>query len=162
MTVSSVIQLQGLLYACGFGFLLGVWYDGFLVVAYIRPLSRIGRFIADMAFCLTGAVFFFLFALTVNGGHFRWYLFCGTAVGFLVWRITFGRLLLTTVLKILKPLKKAKKRLLKQKEQTFVKIDKFLKKTGAKTHIFFIKHLHPRGSMVYNKNGDREHTEGDG
>ena len=84
MTVSSVTQLQGLLYACGFGFILGVWYDVFFSVACIRPPSRFGRFIADAVFCLTGTVLFFLFALTVNGGSYRWYLFCGTAVGFCV------------------------------------------------------------------------------
>ena len=150
MTASSVTQLQGLLYSCGFGLLLGAWYS----VWHWRQMSVMRCAVCDVVFCLSGAVLFFLFTLTVTGGAFRWYLFCGTATGFFTWRATFGFLLKKVVYITSGYFRTVKKRLKRTKEQMFGNIHKFLKKTCPKTHIFFKKHLQRKGQLVYNKRGD--------
>lgn len=145
MTASSAAQLQGLLFSCGFGFLLAGIYDVFSVVGYLRRYSRLGAFFSDVLFCLVGALLFFLFALVTTGGAYRWFLFGGTALGFWAWRVSVSRLLFAALRVIYKPLCLLKNRISNGTEQMFGKIAKFTKKICAKMHIFFKKDLKHRG-----------------
>lgn len=88
MGLTNGEQWRQLLFCGGMGFLLGAYYDIFFDRVY-RFGTR--RFFLDILFCISGALFLFLFALGAMNGKLRLYLFVGTAIGFAVYRRTVGR-----------------------------------------------------------------------
>ncbi|MCL2487877.1 MAG: spore cortex biosynthesis protein YabQ [Oscillospiraceae bacterium] len=92
LTFTNLGQLQQLLLAVGMGLLLGVFYDLFRVIRIVMASSARVIFFQDMAFFSAAAVMTFLFALAINAGRLRLYLFFGMAIGFGVYYLTVGRL----------------------------------------------------------------------
>lgn len=75
----------------GLGFLLGLYYDAFRVARVMMQSGKRVIFVQDVFYCLSSALVFFLFAVSVNGGRLRWYLFLGAALGLAAYRMTAGR-----------------------------------------------------------------------
>lgn len=75
----------------GLGFLLGLYYDAFRVARVMMHSGKRVIFVQDVFYCLSCALVFFLFTVSVNGGRLRWYLFLGTALGLAAYRMTVGR-----------------------------------------------------------------------
>ena len=65
----------------GFGFLLGAAYE---LLHFLRRLLRRRALPWDVGFALPAAVWFFLYALTQNGGRLRVHLLLALATGFAV------------------------------------------------------------------------------
>ena len=95
-------QLYELFLSCGCGFLLGAYYDVFRLLRVMLPCRRWTVFVQDVVFFVTAAVITFLFDLTLTGGLLRFYLFVGLAAGFLAYRFTLGRLVMTCAATVLR------------------------------------------------------------
>ena len=87
-------QLYELFLSCGFGFLIGVYYDVFRVIRLMIPCRPVAVFFQDLFFFVTSAAATFLFDLTLTGGQLRFYLFLGLAAGFVAYYFTLGRLVM--------------------------------------------------------------------
>lgn len=94
MGITNGGQLDGLFLSCGFGFLLGLYYDVFRVARLIMHSSKRVIFFEDLFFFLSSAVITFFFSLTVTGGEMRLYLFFGILVGFAAYYFTIGRVVM--------------------------------------------------------------------
>ena len=94
MGITNGGQLGGLFLSCGFGFLLGLYYDVFRVARLIMHSSKRVIFFEDLVFFVSAAVFTFFFALTVTGGEMRLYLFLGLVIGFAAYYFTIGRVVM--------------------------------------------------------------------
>ncbi len=85
-------QLYLIFLFCGLGYLLGLYYDIFRIVRLIMQSGKWTVFIEDIIFCLTSTLLFFLYSLSLTGGHIRWHLTFGAAVGFWAYRVTMSKL----------------------------------------------------------------------
>lgn len=91
MEWSNSGQLYNLFLSCGFGFLVGAYYDVFRVIRLMLPCRRGAVFFQDVFFFVTFAAATFLFDLTLTGGQLRFYLFIGMGAGFAAYHFTLGR-----------------------------------------------------------------------
>lgn len=91
MGITGGVQIEGLLYACGLGFLIGVVYELFRSFREISPPSRTVCFVQDILFCLVSALLMFFAFLMISDGKIYPYLLVGTLVGFFVFYCTVGR-----------------------------------------------------------------------
>lgn len=85
------IQLWGLLYACGLGFWLGLYYELFRTLRLLLPPTARGCFFQDVFFCLSAALVTFFCFLSISDGNMYPYLFIGEMAGFFSFYCTLGR-----------------------------------------------------------------------
>ncbi len=85
----------------GLGFLLGLYYDAFRVARVMMHSGKRVIFLQDVFYCLSSALLFFLFTISVTGGRMRWYLFVGTFAGFFAYRLTVGRLVVKVARRVI-------------------------------------------------------------
>lgn len=95
MELTNGGQLYNLFLSCGLGFLLGALYDVFRVLRLVMRSRAKTVFFEDMLYFLLCAVITFFFALSINGGQLRWYLFAGSILGFAAYYLTIGRVVVT-------------------------------------------------------------------
>ena len=107
MTVTNVHQLQQLLLSGGFGFLLGIYYELFRLWRLWFRSSPRAIFFQDLVFFVTASAATFLFDLCLSGGMFRLYLFLGIGLGFAVYYVTVGRLVMSVSRRLMRRLKAA-------------------------------------------------------
>jgi len=87
-------QIAEMLWAVGFGAALGVYYDVFRVIRIVMQPSARVIFLHDLLYFASAAAATFLFTLAINGGYLRVYIFAGMAVGFGVYYVTVGKLVI--------------------------------------------------------------------
>ncbi len=92
MTVSG--QLQMFLLSCGVGFLLGILYDVFRLLRMAFFKQALAVFIQDVLYWCACAVCSFLFILAVNSGEIRSFLLVGELIGWLIYYLTLGSLVM--------------------------------------------------------------------
>ncbi len=83
-------QSRVFLYSCGFGFLLGFLFDVFSFLGEFFPKKRgfiIARDFVYMVFC---TFLMFLFGLSVHNGSFKFYVYAGAAIGWLIYYFSAG------------------------------------------------------------------------
>jgi hypothetical protein len=90
MGVTGTLQVEGFLYACGLGFLLGGIYEIFRTVHLLFPPSARGCFIQDVGFCLIATLLTFFGFLAIADGNLYPYLFIGEGIGFFAFYKTMG------------------------------------------------------------------------
>lgn len=93
MGVTGTAQLTGLFFACGVGFLIGLYYELFRTLRLLFPPTARGCFFQDVFFCLTAAVAVFFCLLAITDGVLYLYSFLGIAAGFFACYYTVGRVL---------------------------------------------------------------------
>lgn len=153
-------QLYCLFLFGGFGFLLGIYYDGFRVWRVLCGTPKHRTLWQDMAFMLTAAPAFFLLSLALTGGAMRWYLFGGTLLGFAAYRATVGRVLVRAVVRLRRVLGRVGRRvwrvltaplrwLLSLLRVPLAFLGRTLKKIGHKFVGFFKKLLQFCHSILY-------------
>lgn len=114
MGFENTEQLRELFLSGGMGFLLGLYYDAFRILrSWLRP-SRFCIFLQDCAYALTSAVFTFLFVLALNGGVLRFYVLVGVLAGFFAYRYTVGRVIIHSVLWLIRKSEKMARHIEKQ------------------------------------------------
>lgn len=140
-------QLNGLFLSCGFGFLTGVWYDVLRVIRTVLRFGKIGVFLSDMLFCVSTATAFFFFSFPLTGGAVRGYLLLGTALGFVVYLYTVGRVFVWFCLAIVRFIKRLTGPLFRLVSAIFGKIATLLSvpvcfvRKKTKKIVFFLKKL---------------------
>lgn len=87
------MQLIGLLYACGLGFWLGLYYTFFRAIRLVFPPSAVGCFFQDVFFCVSATLVVFFVFLGIADGNGYPYLFAGIVAGFFAFHKTCGRFL---------------------------------------------------------------------
>lgn len=91
MAITGDIQLWRLLYACGLGFWLGLYYELFRTLRLLLPPTARSCFFQDVFFCLTAALITFFCFLSIADGAMYPYLFLGELAGFFSFYYTLGR-----------------------------------------------------------------------
>lgn len=93
MGISGTAQLTGLFYACGVGFLIGLYYELFRTLRLLFPPTAKSCFFQDVFFCLTAAVAVFFCLLAITDGVLYLYSLVGIAAGFFACYYTVGSVL---------------------------------------------------------------------
>lgn len=104
MGISGNVQLGSLLYACGLGFWLGLYYELFRTLRLLLPPTAKSCFFQDVFFCLSAAITTFFCFLAIADGRLLPYLFVGEIIGFFAFYFTVGLIfhqLLAVFLRIL-------------------------------------------------------------
>jgi len=91
--VTGEVQVLTFLYACGLGFLLGVYYELFRTMRLFTPPTVLTCIIQDVFFCLSAAMISFFFVLGLTDGVFYPYVLFGELLGFAVFYGTVGNVL---------------------------------------------------------------------
>lgn len=86
-------QLWLLLYSCGLGVALGLLFEAFDVAVKIVRRRRRMVFIIDVSYLALASLISFYFSLAVMDGMLHPLLFGGSLFGFVVERMTIGRLI---------------------------------------------------------------------
>ncbi len=87
---SSSEQIKVFLYACGFGFALGLFYELFTFLRCIAKLKKKGTVICDFIYGFFSVIMLFVFSLAVNNGKFQSYYYIGAFFGWMVYYYSFG------------------------------------------------------------------------
>lgn len=100
-------ELQFLLYAILFGAFLTSVYDIFRILRRVFPHGNILVSIEDLLFWIFCAVSVFYLLNAQSDGRLRWFSVVGAALGMSVYRVTFGRLLVSLFVFIFSKCRKA-------------------------------------------------------
>ena len=131
----------------GYGLLCGVAFT-LLSLLFSKKLRRpTARAVADIACLGTAAVGLFLLSLPLTDGRPRFWLFCGTVAGFLVWKRWCASPFCRGCLFLGRPLVAAARTIARLWEIPRVK----LQKNCQKTEIFFKNLLKSKRNLLYNK-----------
>lgn len=120
--VSGVLFLDGFVFkhlltslaALILGMQLGVVYDVFKILRIIGLNSKIATFFEDIIFFLVSTVSFFWFYMNVTEGKFRIYPVLVAVLGFFIYEVTLGKVVVFLMKKIVGAIKKAVKFLYKK------------------------------------------------
>ena len=93
MELTFAQQSAAFLYSFVLGAGLAVFYGLIKFCRFSLSLSKAAVIVLDVFFMLVWAVSVFFFSLAFLSGYIRFYVFIGSLAGFLVYRLTFGRLL---------------------------------------------------------------------
>ncbi len=77
-------QVRVFLYSCGFGFLLGILFEFFMLFTLVLPHSKIVAFVTDFLYMVTCTFLMFIFSLSVHNGSFEFYVYAGAVIGWIV------------------------------------------------------------------------------
>lgn len=91
MKISYVLQLKDFSIMLGIGLILGVFY-GILNMLLSIKKNIILQIIIDIIFSITALSTLILSINIINMGEFRFFLFAGYLIGFILERITIGKL----------------------------------------------------------------------
>lgn len=100
MNMSTANQAYIFLIAVYGGLIIGVIYDIFRVVRSITQSGKWFTAVIDFVFWVLVAFLLFYMLFKVNGGQIRFYTLIGIALGWSLYRLTIGALVVKTLLKI--------------------------------------------------------------
>lgn len=162
-SVTITAQTQMFLLSCGFGFLLGLLYDGFRIfrMAFLKQKTVV--FFQDILYFIVCGCLTFLFCLTMNYGEIRGYVLLGEVLGWIVYYFSLGAMIFRASSAIVKVLNKVVQFILLALSapfrfvfHVFWKTAGFFvglsKKIAEKFHINFRITLKPHGGLLYNHN----------
>ncbi|MBQ8906022.1 MAG: spore cortex biosynthesis protein YabQ [Ruminococcus sp.] len=92
--------------SCLCGPVIGVVFDCFRALRAIFPHNRLLVALEDCLFFSLYAVFLLCFSLTMARGELRWFYIAGNLLGFLVYYLTVGRIVLGILRCICKPIRR--------------------------------------------------------
>ncbi len=93
-------QLEVFLISCGVGLVLGLIYDIFRVFRIVVPHTNLLVAIEDVILITLYSVFTMCFAFSLMRGQIRVFFLVGNALGFTVWLLTIGSIVVKTVNRI--------------------------------------------------------------
>ena len=91
MKISFIFQLKDLGIIFGIGIILGIFYGILNIINNIKEYVFI-RILCDIIFTVTATITFILLVQKINFGSVRGYLLVGYILGFIVERISIGKL----------------------------------------------------------------------
>ncbi len=83
-------QTRLFLYSAGYGFLLGILYDLFRNIRLIISNKKSFVIFSDVTYFVLCSFLVFCFALVMDSGQIRAFVFVGQAVGWLIYYFSFG------------------------------------------------------------------------
>ena len=86
-------QTTAFLYSLIFGTAAGLFYDIFKIIRMTFCKSKISVFVLDLIYVLIVSLNLFIFSAAYMFGFVRMFVMFGSIIGFLVCRLTIGRLL---------------------------------------------------------------------
>ena len=86
-------QVKIFLYSSGTGAVISVVYDLFWLIRNIFGSNKIFIFFCDLIFSISASIITFLYMLLMNNGRIRLYILLGEALGFIIWYLTFGKII---------------------------------------------------------------------
>lgn len=93
-------QLLGFLYFCCLGAFFCLLYDVLRAVRRVKDFSSNDVFLQDILYFLVITPITFCFLLSITNGQPRAYTVLGLIIGFIVWRVSFSRLLFKVLTKL--------------------------------------------------------------
>lgn len=84
-------QSRVFFYSLGMGFLLGIVYDVFEFIGLFLPKKRLFIIPRDIIFMVTSAFLMFIFSLSVHNGSFKFHIYSGALIGFLICFFSLGK-----------------------------------------------------------------------
>jgi hypothetical protein len=91
MKISYILQLKDFCIMFGVGFLVALFYGIINIFPRIKKCLAI-QIPIDVCFCIASFITFILMINLINMGEFRFFLLAGFVIGFLLERITLGKL----------------------------------------------------------------------
>ncbi|MGN0591285.1 spore cortex biosynthesis protein YabQ [Ruminococcus sp.] len=97
------VQEQGRLfwYSCLFGIPIGIGFDLFRILRAVLPHNKVLVALEDLIFCMLYALFVAAFSYGFARGHLRWYYPAGNLLGFAVYYLTAGKVVMGVIRRIL-------------------------------------------------------------
>lgn len=93
-------QLKIFALSCAGGAFIGVLYDVFRAVRLAVPHGRAAVFAEDCLFFILSGIYLVLFAMLFARGQLRMYMVLGSVLGFTVYILSVGRVVIGVLLKI--------------------------------------------------------------
>ena len=172
MNISSEIQINYFLLSLLLGVLLCIVFDFFRVLRLIGLNGKISVFIEDMLFFIIAALSIFVFYMKITDGKFRLIVPISALLGFIIYRLTIGKLLFFCIknivnliikffnfvyknitLKVFRFIRKSVKKITQP-------VAEFFKKNVYKNIKNFFKNLLPKPyKMLYNTNKVRRGSQ---
>ncbi|MBQ3567129.1 MAG: spore cortex biosynthesis protein YabQ [Oscillospiraceae bacterium] len=107
---TSTQQLNLFLISCVFGIPIGVFFDIFRTLRILFKHGKIAVIIEDILFFIIYGIFIMCFTITAARSEFRFYYCFGNLLGFILYYVTVGHIVVsflrTVILKIKKILQK--------------------------------------------------------
>lgn len=97
-TVSEQLKIFAI--SCVGGAFIGIIYDIFRAIRITVPHGRIAVFIEDCLFFIILGVYLILFAILFSRGQIRMYMVLGSVLGFIIYILSVGRVVIGILLKI--------------------------------------------------------------
>ena len=91
MKISFIFQLKDLGIMFGIGILLGIFYGILNIINNIKEFLIV-RIVCDIVFTITATLNFIILVQKINFGSIRAYLLVGYVLGFIIERISIGKL----------------------------------------------------------------------
>lgn len=88
-------------YSCLFGIPIGIGFDLFRILRAVLPHNRVLVALEDLLFCMLYALFVSAFSFGFARGHLRWYFPVGNLLGFTLYYLTAGRVVMGVIHRIL-------------------------------------------------------------
>ncbi len=137
MELNFYQQSIAFLWSIPLGVAIGVFYGVIKFIRIVFDFRKTATIISDIVFMLISTVAIYLFSIAYIQGFVRIYVFIGCIIGFLLYRLSLGRL----ITKIYRPIVKFISNIIDIISTEFKKIAKKL-----------LKNIH---SILYNNNGKR-------
>lgn len=130
--VGTPQQARVFMYAVGFGFLIGILYDVFRTIRMLVSNGKKAFMVFDVLYAFTAAILTFLFLLTVQSGRVRGFVLFGELLGFLIYYISFGLLVVRVSDKIVHGLRRFFKGMFRLVTKPICRIANFFKRFFTK------------------------------
>lgn len=78
------------LYSCGFGFFLSALFDAFEFAGELLPKRKAVYIVRDVIYMVLCTFLLFLFSLAADDGSFKFHIYAGSLVGWLVYYFSLG------------------------------------------------------------------------
>ncbi len=153
-------------YAILAGAVLGVCYDVFRILRVARPPGKIGIIVEDLFFALICIIVTLVFLQIFTGGAFRFFIPVGEAVGFLLYHLTIGALVIRVARQVIRFLQTLISFLFLPFRIVFrwffQKLRPLFRRFAEKLKIFLKmikKHLPSLPNLLYNRNHHQKKTQ---
>ena len=120
-------------------------YDIFRLLRLVRRQNAFVVFLCDFIFCVFSAVCLLVLFFNLSYGRVRFYALALAIAGFLVWRFTVSRLVMTLLVKLIKRIKKL---LISIKMRISVRLKRLSRRIYTKRYCKkAIRKVHPKGLL---------------
>ena len=120
-------------------------YDVFRLFRLVRKQNAVIVFISDFIFCIFSAVCLLILFFNLSYGKVRFYALALVIVGFMCWRFTVSRLVMTLLLKLIRRVKKLLTSIKMRVDARFLRL---MRRIYTKRYCRnAVRNVHPKGLL---------------